>query len=383
MQNRLALSLSLLALSSVTLMSNVAIVPSLPFIAANLGGEKIDFLSKLLVVLPSLAVVLSGAAVGRFIERFGKKNSAIIALVLFSAFGSTGLYLNSIEWLLISRFLFGIAIAALMIVSTSLVGDYFSGQARQKFLSIQGAAIAFMGVVFVVSGGILCGINWRLPFGVYLSGLLILVLVVFSIKEPPRTSIAQGESVSGRTYLVFLFGFLYMMLFFILPTQMPFLLIDIFKASPQTASFVISSGFLGTAIGSILYVKIKARLSYGATQALGFFIMGANFFAIGFVSNFALFFMTSFVAGFAGGIVMTNITSWLLALTSPQTRVRASSYLSSALFLGQFFSPIFSQWFVVAFGIQRYFRFVGTLVVALVLLAAGAWTLAQRGHNAG
>ena len=62
MQNRLALSLSLLALSSVTLMSNVAIVPSLPFIAANLGGEKIDFLSKLLVVLPSLAVVLSRAA---------------------------------------------------------------------------------------------------------------------------------------------------------------------------------------------------------------------------------------------------------------------------------------------------------------------------------
>ena len=152
---------TLLLMSMMTMMSNVAIVTSLPVLSLVFKDvENIEFLSRLMITLPSLAIAFLAPFLGYIINRFGKKNSAMVALVFFSILGSAGLYLDSIYALLASRFLFGIAIAVLMIVSTSLVGDYFKDEARHKFMGLQSAFMAFGGVFFLISGGILSDISW-------------------------------------------------------------------------------------------------------------------------------------------------------------------------------------------------------------------------------
>ena len=65
-----------------------------------------------------------------------------------------------------------------MIVSTSLVGDYFKEHDRHKFMGYHRAFMAIGGVFFVVGGGFLSDINWRFPFGIYFIGLVLLPFVI-------------------------------------------------------------------------------------------------------------------------------------------------------------------------------------------------------------
>ena len=145
---------TLLLISMTTMMSNVAIVTALPHLKEHFADIKnIEFYSRLMLTLPSFVIAILAPILGHIIFRFGKKRSAIIALVVFAISGSTGLYLDSLELLLASRAVFGVCVATLMIVSTSLVGDYFKEQSRHKFMGYQSAFTAVGGVVFVIGGG--------------------------------------------------------------------------------------------------------------------------------------------------------------------------------------------------------------------------------------
>jgi MFS family permease len=173
-----ATKFTLLLMSMMTMMSNVAIVTSLPRLSTVFSSvENIEFLSRLMITLPSLAIAILAPFLGHLVSRFGKKSSAIVALFFFSLFGSAGLYLETIYELLASRFFFGIAIAVLMIVSTSLIGDYFKDEARHKFMGLQSAFMALGGVFFLVGGGFLSDMSWRFAFGIYLVGFVILIFV--------------------------------------------------------------------------------------------------------------------------------------------------------------------------------------------------------------
>ena len=171
--------LTMLLLAMTTSMSNVAIVTTLPHLKEYFTNiNNIEFYSRLMLTLPSLVIALLAPILGHFIFSFGKKRSVLIALFFFSFFGTAGLYLNSIESLLASRALFGLCVATLMIVSTSLVGDYFKEHDRHKFMGYQSAFMAIGGVFFVIGGGFLSDINWRFPFGIYFIGLVLLPFVI-------------------------------------------------------------------------------------------------------------------------------------------------------------------------------------------------------------
>ncbi|MDD3061174.1 MAG: MFS transporter, partial [Sulfurimonas sp.] len=179
--------LTLLLLSMTTMMSNVAIVTTIPHLKEYFSDEaNIEFLSRMMITFPSLSIALLAPFLGHLVYRFGKKKSAITALVFFALFGSTGLYLESLSLLLASRFFFGISVAVLMIVTTSLVGDYFSGEERHKFMGLQSAFSAIGGVFFVLGGGILADIDWRWAFGIYLIGFLLIPFALKFIQEIKR-----------------------------------------------------------------------------------------------------------------------------------------------------------------------------------------------------
>ena len=147
--------LTMLLLAMTTSMSNVAIVTTLPHLKEYFTNiNNIEFYSRLMLTLPSLVIALLAPILGHFIFSFGKKRSVLIALFFFSFFGTAGLYLNSIESLLASRALFGLCVATLMIVSTSLVGDYFKEHDRHKFMGYQSAFMAIGDVFFVGGSGL-------------------------------------------------------------------------------------------------------------------------------------------------------------------------------------------------------------------------------------
>ena len=351
-------------MSMMTMMSNVAIVTSLPLLSHVFKDvQNIEFLSRLMITLPSLAIALLSPFLGHVINKFGKKNSAIVALVFFSIVGSAGLYLDGIYELLVSRFLLGIAIAVLMIVSTSLVGDYFKQEARHKFMGLQSAFMALGGVFFLVGGGYLSDISWRYPFGIYLVGFVIIIFVVKYLIQRDTHATEQEEEIIHNLLPIYLLAFLLMTIFYILPTQMPFLIVNVFHASGILTGEIIATAFIFNALGAMSFVKLKQRFDFKTIYMLGMSIVAVGFILIGSVQNVYMFFFTSPIIGFGGGMLMTTVTAWMLSCAHHTKRVKSSSYLTSALFFGQFSSPIIFHPFVSYFGVKHFFIFVGIVLI--------------------
>ena len=362
----------MLLIAMTTMMSNVAIVTALPHLQDYFTEtENIEFLSRMMITLPSLAIAFLAPFLGHFVYKIGRKKSALFALLVFSIMGSSGLYLDTMNLLLFSRFMLGIAIAILMIVSTSLIGDYFQGEARHKFMGQQGIFISLGGVIFVVGGGLLSDINWRYSFAIYSIGFLLIPLVYTYLNEKVITNfnIEDDTDLNANLFMIYLLAFILMLIFYILPTQIPFLIMNHFDASGTMTGAIIATAFISNGIGAITFRKFKQKFTHAQIYIIGMLIIGCGFIAIGLVDNVYFFFLTSPIMGFGGGILMTNMTAWMLSRTHHTQRIHKSGYLTSALFLGQFFSPIIFHPVVSYFSIEHFFMVIGAGLLSIVFIS--------------
>lgn len=366
--------LTLLLIAMTTVMSNVAIITTIPHLKDYFTEVvNIELLSRLMITLPSLSIAFLAPFLGHLIEKIGRKKSTIFALFFFTLFGSVGLFLDSLHMLLFSRALLGIAIATLMIVSTSLVGDYFQGEARHKFMGIQSAFNSIGGLLFVIGGGILSDYNWRLPFAIYLIGIFLIPFVVKFLNEKETIpTVEDSESVNSNMFLIYCLAFFFMLMFYILPTQMPFLMINKFGASGVLTGSIISTSFLLNAIGALFFARIKKKCSFGQIYLIGLGIVSLGFILIGLIREFQYFFITAGILGFGGGLMMANISVWMLQAAHHTKRIKSSGYLTSSIFIGQFFSPILLHPIVSSYGVQDFFIIIGLFLV-IVIFCVSIW----------
>lgn len=355
-----------------TMMSNVAIITTIPLLKSHFTDvEDIEFLSRMMITLPSLSIAFLAPFLGHFVHNFGKRRSAIIALILFSITGSAGIYLQSIESLLLSRASFGVTVAVLMIVSTSLIGDYFKDEERHKFMGLQSVFIGIGGIIFLMSGGFLSDINWRYSFGIYLIGFVLLPFAYKYMVEVTQGEFKEdNENINSNLIPIYLLAFFLMLIFYILPTQMPFLMINEFGASGTLTGAIISAAFVANAFGAMSFAKLKKRFDFKTIYLIGLTIIGIGFTAKGFVTDVYFFFLTAPIMGFGGGIIMTCVSAWMLSRAHHSKRVKASGYLTSSLFLGQFFSPIVFHPLVATFGVQGFFIVIGLMLFTIVVTSA-------------
>lgn len=361
--------IALLLLAMLGMMSNAAIITSITHFEYIFTDIKhIELLARLMVTLPSLVIAISSPFLGHLIHKGSILKSATLALLLFGIAGSAGLYLDGIYALLTSRLFLGIAIGAIMIISTTLVGFYFKGQTRHQFMGLQSAFISIGGIVFITSGGVLSDIDWRYPFGIYLIGVLVLPFVVANINEPNNSLQDEKEVVlDGSLFFVYFLAFVLMLVFYTLPTQMPFLMMNHFGASGTLTGLIISAAMASNALGALSFAKLKKHYTYSSIYLMGLFILALGFMAIGNINNVLLFFVTSPIMGFGGGLLMTATTAWMLDLTPQAKRTKASGYLTSAIFTGQFFSPIVFHPFVLYLGLQSFFITLGAMLLLVAL----------------
>jgi MFS family permease len=160
-----------------------------------------------------------------------------------------------------------------------------------------------------------------------------------------------------------------MLIFFILPTQIPFLIIEKFQASGSLAGTIIATAFFCNALGAITFSKLKTRFNFSTIYLICLFLMSVGFSLVGLIDNVHLFFITSPILGFTGGIMMTNVTAWMLSKTSHEKRVKSSGYFTSAIFLGQFLSPVLFHPIIDNMSdIQNFFSLIGAFLFVIVFV---------------
>ena len=340
-----ARSLSLLAATSLTVMANATIAPALPGIRdAFHDTPGIVTLVGLVMTLPSLAVILTAGLWGVFIDRFGRRPAMIAGVALFGFSGASGAIAVSLEQLFIGRALLGVAVGGTMTVTTALAIDLFSGAERERFTGYQGAAMSLGGIVFLLAGGALSEWSWRGAFLVYLVALLILVPVVLFIRDVPKAVMPAGSAPSRMPWAFLVFqcsiAIVVMIVFYLIPVKLAFLLRDMGVDRPILAGVAVAAGTLSGVVSSLTYGRVRRSLSAAMIYVVAFSIMAVGLFLIGTATSYWQIIAGTAVQGFGIGFVMPNGMVWLMSRVPADMRGRASGFVTMAVYMGQFLSPL-------------------------------------------
>jgi MFS family permease len=376
--------IALLAAASLTVMSSATIAPSLPHMAEVFAGTPdATFLAKLILTAPALTIAVMAPVSGFIIDHFGRTRYLFACLLLYALAGSSGLYLNDLRQILAGRALLGVAVGGTMTCVAALAGDYFTGEARTRYVSTQSAFMSLGGVVFVGLGGLLADLHWRAPFGVYLLSLLVLGLGLFCLDEPPRHRSAAPGGATGpapafplRTIAaLYLLQFLGMLAYYLMSAQVPFYLRQIGVEQSALAGLTIAGASLVSGLSTLSYRRILRFSSHLGIYAIGFAIMAAGYMLMGWAGSMSGVMVSALAVGCGIGLVFPNGTTWLLSVAPPSHRGRLAGGLTAAIFLGQFFSPIAIQPLAGRLGLSASYEMAG---LVLGLLAAGIWVLHIR-----
>lgn len=358
------IQISLLMVATLGVMSGITVVSSLPLMSQTFSDiPNIEFLSKLMLTIPSIIIALFAPFAGHIVDKWGRLKPLYIGIFLFILGGSSGFYLQDFYAILVGRAILGFAVALIMTSSTALIGDYFDEEARHKFMSQQGLAVALGGIVFITSGGLLAQIHWSYPFAIYFIPLLFLPLLLTSLYEPEKHKHSDDPELEPTLLPVYLTAFFVMVLFYMLPTQLPYLIVNTLGGKPQTIGFVIATAMTFNAITAMQYAKIKARLSYMQIYAATFLLFGIGLFFISQASSIGHLFFATTPIGIAFGLLLVNTNAWFLSKVPPSKRGKASGLLTSSFFLGQFSSPLLFEPIVTSYGIQGLFLIISVVSV--------------------
>lgn len=346
---------ALLLTSSLTVMSGATIAPSLPAMGTHFAYiENAEYLVKLALSISALFIAIGGPFAGILTDRVGRKPLLIASTLLFACAGSAGYFLDSLWAIVISRALLGIAVAGTMTGVTTIIGDYYQGQQRANFMGLQGAAMSMGGVVFICVGGIVAEINWRLPFLIYLVALAFMLLNAVALREPKVAKMEKphGKGSVRRSYpkppketmiLICVISFLYNMAFMLIPIQLPFYLRDLVNASPAASGVAIGVSTLAGAIASSQYGAFKKRLDHSTIVIIALLFSAIGLFIIGYGESYRIVICGLILSGIGFGLILPNLSFWLLTISPPPLRGRAMGGLTTSQFIGQFLSPVIAQ----------------------------------------
>jgi MFS family permease len=392
--NSILTKIALLASSSLTVMSGATIAPSLPAMQDHFASvANAQLWVRLVLTIPALFIVIGSPIAGIIVDRLGRKPLLVVSAVLYGLAGCSGFFLNSLFAILAGRALLGLAVAGVMVSATTLIADYYIGQARANFMGLQAGFMGLGGVIFLSAGGALAEANWRYPFLIYLFSWILLPLILVSIYEPNRTipEMLSGEkpkntslkntssknisskntsSATPKNLLILVYGIttLVQTVFYLIPVQLPFYLRNLNNATPAQSGQAIALCTLLSAFGSIMYGKVKARLDFVSILPFIFTFLGIGYTLIGFGKNLGVIMLGLAIAGVGLGLLMPNMTVWVSSTVPDAVRGVALGGLSTSLFLGQFLSPIIAQPVSMRIGLDMTYALSGGLLLVLAVV---------------
>jgi MFS family permease len=112
--------------------------------------------------------------------------------------------------------------------------------------------------------------------------------------------------------------------------------------------------------------KRMARLDHITVLLIGYGLMGIGLLLIAVSGGSAIMYPGLISAGIGIGIAYPNLYVWLANSAPLAVRGRALGGMNTALFLGQFISPIISQPVVAGYDLEGLFVVAAILVLVLV-----------------
>jgi len=279
--------LLLAALTALGPLATDMYLPALPAIGQALGADAGEVQLTLSLYMAGFA--LNQLLCGPLSDRFGRKPVLLAGFTVFAAASVLCALAQSIEVLLLGRFLQSFGGAVGPVLGRAAVRDIYAPQEAGRILAYMSSIMALAPAVAPIAGGLLLFQGWRAIFAVLAGwGIVMLALLAFALPEPlpldrrqsiRPTAIAANfrQLLSDRLFIGYtltsasafagLFAFL---------SGSAFVLIDFFGVTPIEYGFYFAIGVGGFMLGSLSSGRFSRRL--GAERLI---VVGTALVALG------------------------------------------------------------------------------------------------------
>ncbi|MHA2123484.1 MAG: MFS transporter, partial [Promethearchaeota archaeon] len=118
----------------------------------------------------------------------------------------------------------------------------------------------------------------------------------------------------------------------------------------------------------LLYKQIKQYFDFGAIFTASFLFCGVGLFIIFLSNDVPRTILGLLIAGIGFGLFVPNSTVWITLIAPESSRGLVLSGFLSSLFLGQFLSPLVSQFLLKYFLVAEMFALSGLILVSIGII---------------
>ncbi|MBS99833.1 MAG: MFS transporter [Oceanospirillaceae bacterium] len=372
----------LLLCGCMSVLAAVVIAPILPKMQAHFADiERVEFLVPLALTTPGLVIALLSLFVGVIADKFGRKRLLVGGLAFYALFGCAPLLIDSLHAIIATRIGVGFTEAIIMTCCTALIGDYYRGLQRERYLALNTTFASTSAVIFIAVGGALGEFGWRVPFGVYSISLLLALAALMLLWEPRRhvDQAAMSHTVEAeddeswnpmRLLGICLVTLVGGVLFMAVQVHVAYLLADVGVESSATVGLIASAAQVAVVVGSLLF-RLILRAGYMTSMRLGvaLLLIGCGYLLIGVSDHSTGVIVGALINGLGAGILLPTLLCWNMKHLPDQRRALGTGAWMAAFFLGQFLTPLVVVGLSErAGGFSAAFQSMGYVVVPMALL---------------
>ena len=369
-ENRsLSFRAAILSLSLLTIMSGAGVAPGVYKIAEAFPETPVTII-KLIVSLPPLLMIISALLSG-FLGQFIKHKTLIVTGLILFVIGGVGTgYMQTIPLILLFRGILGFGTGMILPFSTGLIAACFDGKEKVKMMGYSSASNCLGAMVGNTLAGILAIISWRYMFQIYWLGGLVLFLVILFLKDLPegKTQIIK-EKLPGIVFLYGFYAFLTMMIFFLIVTNLSFIINLKKLGSTSITGYLFALNAFTMLLAGILLPKLLRLKNYLLPIIIGLIAFGI--FGMAESETLLPMILSVLAAGFGLGTLFPYLLNTASQSISKSLSVKAMSIAMAFAWLGQFVSPLFfgGMASLIKLEMLTVFRIVSgiTLTVAAVI----------------
>ncbi|RSD11888.1 MFS transporter [Amycolatopsis eburnea] len=334
--------LLLLSGSCMSVLGAVLIAPVLPRLTQAFADTPVvDVLVPLVLTAPALLIALTAPFAGIAVDKIDRKRLLIAAMLAYAVFGTAPLYLDSLGAILASRVLVGLCEGAIMTCCTTLIGDYWSGARRARYLALQTLVATLSATAFLALGGALGASSWRTPFWLYAVAAPLAIPMLAKLWQPGAPTVHQRlPKLPWRELatpcLVTVFGGV---VFYALIVELPYVLTEVGVTSTGAIGLVSVLMSLGTAGGALAFGPLAGKTPR-LLLPVEFGLSATGFLLVFAAASPALITVGAVLTGFGTGMLLPTLVTWAVKRLAFEQRGRGTGLWTSTLFLGEFASPL-------------------------------------------
>lgn len=343
-----AVEAMLLMLAAVLpVMGTLTMIPVMPLLFAHFAAyPHAQLLVPMIITVPSISMALIAPLAGIVGDRMSRRCLLIAATGIYALFGLLPLALESLRAILLARMVMGVADAFILTTANALIGDYFSGSARSRWLAVQSGAGSVMATLIILASGFLGVFGWSGPVYLYALAIPLFIGLLLFTREPlARAATVTAETRSaqpfprGRMLFICAITLVSGTIYFLEPLQISQVFTQLGLHSSSHIGMATAVAGIGVPLGAWIYGRMaKQRIE---KQFLTFYsVFGGGLLCIALAGNAITGILAAFIAQIGNGMLIPLMLGWVINVLPARHRAKGMGLWHTFFFLGMFLSPV-------------------------------------------